>query len=143
MSINKPRKIHVLLVEDNPGDVDLAREAMEDCHLDIQLNVVDCGEDATDFLLKRRAFAGVSTPDLIILDLNLPRMSGHEFLEEIEPYPELVRIPVFVLTTSDSNKDIIQSYILQAKGFITKPLDLEKFHKAVESIDRTWFNIVN
>lgn len=134
--------IHILLVEDNPGDADLTREALEECHSDLILSVAESGEVATDFLLKRNGYQQAVRPDIILLDLNLPGMSGHEVLEEIAPCADLKEIPVFVLTTSDSDKDKVQAYILYASGFINKPLDGAKFKGAVESMGRSWFKVL-
>ena len=143
MSHNYSVKIaSILLVEDNPGDADLAREALDFSKLKNDLYVVDDGEKAMDFLKKRKNYANVPTPDLILLDLNLPKKDGREVLSEIKTDSNLKRIPVVVLTTSNSDEDILKSYNLHANCYITKPLGLDKFLEVVKSIKDFWMSIV-
>ena len=137
-----PRQIEILLVEDNPGDVRLTKEAFRDAKLANNLHVVVDGEAAIDFLRQRGAHASSPTPDLVLLDLNLPRKDGREVLTEIKADPMLKRIPVVVLTTSQADRDIIQSYDLHANCYITKPVDLDHFVTVVRSIQDFWFTTV-
>jgi two-component system, chemotaxis family, response regulator Rcp1 len=136
------RPIDILLVEDNPGDADLAREALEGGKLNNKLFVVGDGEAAMDFLYQSGAYADVPRPDLILLDLNLPRKDGREVLADIKAHKDLKRIPVVILTTSQSEEDVLKSYNLHANCFITKPIDLNQFTKVVRSIEDFWFSIV-
>ncbi len=134
--------IEILLVEDNPGDADLARDALDESKLMNNLHVLTDGEAATDFLFRRNDYTDVPRPDLIILDLNLPRKSGLEVLQEVKTAPALRGIPVVILTTSEEERDVLQSYEDHANCYITKPIDLDKFHKVVDSIEDFWFSIV-
>ncbi len=136
------KPIDILLVEDNPGDADLAREALEGGKLNNQLFVVGDGEAAINFLKKADRYTGVPRPDLILLDLNLPRKDGREVLAEIKADEDLKRIPVVVLTTSQSEEDVLKSYNLHANCYITKPIDLGQFIKVVRSIENFWLSIV-
>lgn len=137
--IGKP--IEILMVEDSPGDVRLAREALKDGKVGNRLNVVSDGEEALEYLRNRGKFAGVPRPDLILLDLNLPRKDGREVLAEIKSDPELASIPVVVLTTSKAEEDVARSYELHANCFITKPVELESFIKVIRSIQDFWLVI--
>ena len=132
----------VLLVEDSPGDVRLTREAFKDAKVHINLHVAYDGAEAMAFLKREGAHADAPRPDLILLDLNLPKKSGREVLEEIKEDPVLMSIPVVILTTSASEQDILRSYLLHANCFITKPVDLDGFLKVVKSIDNFWLTIV-
>ncbi|MDE2127478.1 MAG: response regulator [Armatimonadetes bacterium] len=134
--------VQILLVEDNPGDVRLTRETMKESHLVNTLHVVNDGVDAMAFLRKEGAFAAAPRPDLILLDLNLPRMDGRQVLEEIKASPCLRRIPVVVLTTSAAEQDIVRSYDLHANCYINKPLELDQFIEVVQSIENFWLSIV-
>ena len=136
------KPIEILLVEDNPGDVLLTREALRDSKLRINLNVVGNGEEAMDFLHRRGRFSRVSRPDLILLDLNLPRKDGRETLAEISKDLAFRRIPVVVLTTSQAEEDIIKAYALNANCYVQKPIDLEQFIKVVRCIESFWFTVV-
>ena len=135
--------IQILLVEDNQGDVRLTQEAFKATKLANQLHVVSDGVEAIDYLHRVGSYAGAKRPDLILLDLNLPRMNGREVLEEIKRDEALRRIPVVVLTTSRAEEDILRSYDLHANGYVTKPVDLDHFHQVVESISHFWFSIVS
>jgi two-component system response regulator len=134
--------IESLLVEDNPGDVRLTREALKDSKLHNNLHVVEDGVEALAFLRREGQFSAVPTPDIILLDLNLPRKSGREVLEEIKNDDAPKRIPVVVLTTSDDERDILASYSLHANCYITKPVDLSRFITIVKNIKDFWFTIV-
>lgn len=134
--------IEILLVEDNPGDVDLAREALENSKIRNTLSVVGDGEEALDFLHCRGKYAAARRPDLILLDLNLPRKSGREVLAEIKADEYLKRIPVVILTVSKDEEDILQSYNLHANCYITKPIDLHQFLRVVKAIEDFWLTIV-
>ena len=136
------RPIEILLIEDNPGDADLAREALETSKLYNSLHVVGDGEEAMAFLQNQGEYADAPHPDLILLDLNLPKKDGREVLEEIKADDDLRRVPVVVLTTSSDEQDILKSYNLHANCYITKPIDLEQFTRVVQSIQDFWFSIV-
>jgi len=143
--ISKPngRLVEILLVEDNPGDVRLTVEALKEGKVRNNLNVVGDGVDALDFLLRRGKYTNAVRPDLILLDLNLPKKNGREVLAEIKKHPHLKRIPVVILTTSKADEDILKSYDLYANCYITKPVDLEQFLKVVKSIESFWLTIVS
>lgn len=130
--------LHILLVEDNAGDVRLTREALRDAKVHLDLHVAGDGIEAMDFLYRRGAYAESPRPDLILLDLNLPKKDGREVLEEIKTNPLLKAIPVVVLTTSSSAADIDRSYQLHANCYVSKPVDLEGFLQVVRSIDGFW-----
>jgi two-component system, chemotaxis family, response regulator Rcp1 len=134
--------LEVLLVEDSPGDVRLTQEALKDAKVHINLHVVRDGMDAMAFLMREGEYATTPRPDLILLDLNLPRKDGREVLKEIKENPELKSIPVVVLTTSASEADILRSYLLHANCYITKPVNLDGFLTVVKSIDSFWLSIV-
>lgn len=134
--------VEILLVEDNPGDIRLTQEALKDSKIRNNLSVVRDGEEALEFLRRNGSFASVPRPDIILLDLNLPRVDGREVLEVIKRDDDLKRIPVVVLTTSDDEKDILASYNLHANCYITKPVDLNRFVEIVKSIEGFWFQIV-
>lgn len=134
--------IEILLVEDNPGDVRLTREALKDMKLKNTLYVVPDGVEALAFLRREGQYADKPRPDIILLDLNLPRKDGREVLEEIKQDDELKRIPVVVLTTSDDESDILASYNLHANCYITKPVDMHRFISIVQNIENFWFSIV-
>lgn len=136
------RPIEILLVEDNPGDVRLTREALEEGKVLNHLHVVEDGEDAVRFLRREGEFDGAVRPDLVLLDLNLPRKSGHEVLEEIKTDTDLRRIPVVVLTSSEAETDIARSYDRYANAYITKPVDLDQFISVVRSVEDFWLEVV-
>jgi len=136
------RPIDVLLVEDDPGDVLMTQEAFKDYKIANTLNVVTNGEDAIAYLRKEGRFADVRTPDLVLLDLNLPRRDGREVLRDVKGDPELRRIPVVVLTTSDAEDDILASYDLHANAYVRKPVDFEQFVAAVRAIDDFFITVV-
>ncbi|ABC22454.1 response regulator [Rhodospirillum rubrum] len=132
----------ILLVEDNPGDARLASEAFKEGGLPTNLHVVQDGIEAMAFLRRERLYAGVPRPDLILLDLNLPRKDGREVLEELKEDPNLKRIPVIVLTTSQAEVDIIRSYDLHANCYIVKPVDFDQFIDVVRGIEQFWCTLV-
>ncbi len=134
--------IEILLVEDDPGDVRLTREALKGSKLRNNLHIVEDGEEAMEFLRKEGVFADAPRPDIILLDLNLPRKDGREVLEEIKEDSDLRRIPVVVLTTSESDEDILISYNLHANCYITKPVEMKQFLQIVKTIEGFWFTIV-
>jgi chemotaxis family two-component system response regulator Rcp1 len=134
--------IEILLVEDNPGDVRLTREVLSEGRIRNTLNVATDGVEALDFLFRRGAFADAKPQDLILLDLNLPKMNGREVLAEIKKHPDLRHIPVVVLTTSSAEEDVLSAYDLHANCYITKPVDLDQFVKVVQSIEDFWLTIV-
>jgi CheY-like chemotaxis protein len=134
--------VEILLVEDNPGDVDLARETLTTSKIKNNLHVVSDGEKAMAFLRKQGEYAAAPRPDIILLDLNLPRKDGREVLAEIKQDDKLKRIPVVILTSSSAEEDILKSYNLHANCYITKPLDFAQFTKVVHSIEDFWLSIV-
>jgi len=134
--------IEILLVEDNPGDARLTREALRDAKVRNRLHVAADGVDALAFLRREGKHAAVPKPDLILLDLNLPKKDGREVLDEIKRDDGLRHIPVVILTTSQAERDIAESYRLRANAYVTKPVDLEQFLKVVRSIEHFWLEIV-
>jgi chemotaxis family two-component system response regulator Rcp1 len=134
--------IEVLLVEDSAGDVRLTREAFKDAKVHINLHVASDGAEAMEFLKREGKQANAPRPDLILLDLNLPKKDGREVLEEIKGSPALKSIPVVILTTSASEADILRSYRLHANCYITKPVGLDGFLEVVKSIDSFWLSVV-
>ena len=136
------KRIEILLVEDNPADIRLTTEILKDAKLCNTLHVARDGIEAMQFLRQEGTFADMPRPDLILLDLNLPRMDGRDVLRDIKKDATLKRIPVVILTTSDAEQDILKSYDLNANCYITKPVDLEQFSKVVHSIEDFWFSIV-
>ncbi|NTU84355.1 MAG: response regulator [Chloroflexales bacterium] len=136
------RAIEILLVEDNPGDVRLTMEALRDAKMHNQVHVAKDGVEALAFLLHESPYQATPRPDLILLDLNLPRKDGREVLAAIKGDPALRRIPVVVLTTSQDEQDVLASYDLHANSYIVKPVDLDQFISIVKSIEDFWFEIV-
>lgn len=139
---HQPKIIDILLVEDNPADVLIAREALKEAKLINTIHVTEDGMEAMEFLNKRGKFASAPRPDLILLDLNLPRKNGREVLEEIKNDANLKSIPVVVLTTSSAEEDILRSYNLHANCYVVKPVEFHSFVKAIQSIHHFWFSIV-
>jgi CheY-like chemotaxis protein len=138
----KSRPVEILLVEDNPGDVRLTIEALRDGKVRNHLSVACDGVDALAFLRREGAHAGAPRPDLILLDLNLPRKDGRELLADVKSDPALSSIPVVVLTTSRAEPDVLAAYRLQAACYITKPVDLDQFLAVVKSIENFWLSVV-
>ncbi|PWC33124.1 response regulator [Azospirillum sp. TSO35-2] len=132
----------ILLVEDDPADAGLAKRALRDGRILCHVSHVRDGVEAMDHLRRRGTFAAAPRPDLILLDLNMPRMDGREVLQELKADEELKTIPVVILTTSDVDRDVNASYLLGANSFITKPMDMDAFFDAVKSIEEYWFRVV-
>ncbi|HWP28142.1 MAG TPA: response regulator [Chloroflexota bacterium] len=139
---NEGRSIEILLVEDNPGDVRLTIEALREGKVRNNLSVATDGVEALEFLRRRGAFANAPRPDLILLDLNLPKKDGREVLAEIKADPDLKTIPVVILTTSKADEDVVRSYHLHANCYVTKPVDLDQFISVVRAIEDFWLTIV-
>lgn len=142
MKSRETRPIEILLVEDNPGDVRLTREALHDAKVRNNMVVVGDGLKAMAYLKRENEHSNAARPDLILLDLNLPRMNGFEVLDAIKADESLRRIPVVVLTTSQAEQDIIRSYNLYANAYVNKPVDLEQFIIAIRAIEGFWLEIV-
>lgn len=138
----KLEPIEILLVEDNPVDVMMTRHALQDAKVFNNLHVAEDGEEATDFLYRNGRYSSAPRPDLILLDLNLPKKNGREILAEVKRDPDLLDIPVIILTTSEEEKDVTMCYQLHGNCFITKPVDMEQFTQVVRSIEGFWFTIV-
>lgn len=136
------RPIEILMVEDNPGDVRLTREALKDGKVLNALHVVEDGVAALDFLFKRAPYENAVRPDLVLLDLNLPKLDGRQVLAAIKSDPDLKVIPVVVLTTSEAEEDILSAYQLAANCYVTKPVDLHQFNRIVQAIEGFWLTIV-
>jgi CheY-like chemotaxis protein len=134
--------VEILLVEDNTGDVRLTKEALKEGKVYSNLHWAKDGVEALEFLRHQGKFAGVPRPDIILLDLNLPKKDGREVLSEIKNDDDLKRIPVVILTTSKAEEDVLRSYQLHANCYVTKPVDLEKFIGVVQSIDMFWLTVV-
>ena len=140
--VDKPAHLELLLVEDDPGDVAMTREALGESKLLITLNVVSNGEDAVAYLRKDPPYTEVATPDMVVLDLNLPRLSGQEVLARVKSDPALLHIPIVVLTTSKAEEDILRSYQLHANAYVAKPIGFDSFISVVQQIDQFFFSIV-
>ncbi len=136
------KTIHILLVEDNDGDILLTTEALEEGKIVNKISVVRDGKEAIDFVSKEGKYKEADTPDLVLLDVNLPKKNGYEVLQHIKSLEELKQIPVIMLTTSSSENDIMQSYKNYANCFITKPVEVNEFMDAVAKIEDFWINIV-
>jgi CheY-like chemotaxis protein len=140
--VNENRPVEILLVEDNPGDERLTREALKEGKVYSNLHWVKDGVEAMEFLRREGKHSGAPRPDIILLDLNLPKKDGREVLQDIKNDNELKRIPVVVLTTSKAEEDVLRTYNLHANCYVTKPVDLEKFIVVVKSIDVFWLTVV-
>jgi chemotaxis family two-component system response regulator Rcp1 len=138
----RAKPVQMLLVEDNPGDVRLTKETLKDAKLMVNLHVVGDGVEAMAFLRQEGKHASAPRPDLVLLDLNLPKKDGREVLAEIKQDPDLRRIPVVVLTISSAEEDILKSYNLHANAYVNKPLNLEQFAKITRAIEDFWFTVV-
>jgi CheY-like chemotaxis protein len=136
------KPIEILMVEDNPGDVRLTREALKHGKVSNTMHVVEDGVAALDFLYRRGAYGKAPRPDLILLDLNLPKKNGREVLQEIKQDTHLKTIPVVILTTSQAEEDVLRAYSLHANCYITKPVDFIQFTKIVRTIEEFWLTIV-
>jgi two-component system, chemotaxis family, response regulator Rcp1 len=140
--MNPVRPIDILLIEDNPADVRLTREALKEAKVLNTLHIAGDGMEALAFLRKQGQFADSSSPDLILLDLNLPKKDGREVLAEIKQDESLKRIPVVVLTTSRGEEDVVRSYDLHANAYVTKPVDLKHFLEVIRTIEQFWLAVV-
>jgi CheY-like chemotaxis protein len=140
--VRPSRPVEILLVEDNPGDVRLTREALKEGKIRNNLNVVGDGVEALRYLRREGPYTDSARPDLILLDLNLPKMDGREVLEAVKADPALRVIPIVVLTSSAAEKDIARAYDLHANCYVSKPVDLDQFIHVVKSIEDFWFSIV-
>lgn len=140
--LEKTTAINILLVEDNPGDIRLTKEAFKDGRIKNQLHVVMDGEEALFYLKKLGKYANVSTPDIVLLDLNLPKKDGREVLAEIKADPVLQSIPVIILTTSTAQNDIVNTYAHHANCYIMKPVDFNDFINVIRTIENFWLTIV-
>ncbi|MFP4321249.1 MAG: response regulator [Anaerolineales bacterium] len=138
---NKPRPVQILLVEDNPGDVRLTEEALREAHIAMHMHAVPDGLAALEKLRATPDTPDTRLPDIILLDLNLPRMSGLEFLQTLKSDPHLQHLPVIILTTSDAQADITACYRLGANAYVTKPVDLDHFIRVVQTFEEFWFFI--
>lgn len=136
------RQVEFLLAEDNPGDVRLTKEALRESKIRNNLNVVPDGVEAMAFLRREGKYADAPTPDVVLLDLNLPKKDGREVLAEIKSDPVLKRIPVVIITSSEAEQDILRTYDLHANCYVTKPVDLDQFIKVIQSIESFWLTIV-
>lgn len=136
------RPVEILLVEDNPGDIRLTMEAMKEGRLVLNMSVVNDGVEALAFVHREGEHSGAARPDLILLDLNLPKKDGREVLKEIKGDPNLRQIPVVILTTSEAEQDILRTYDLHANCYVTKPVDLDQFLRVVRLIEDFWFTAV-
>jgi two-component system, chemotaxis family, response regulator Rcp1 len=136
------KAVEILLVEDNLGDVVLTKEALKEGKIRNNLSVARDGIEALEFLRRQGPFSDAPRPDLILLDLNMPRMNGAEVLAEVKADPDLKTIPVVMLTTSAADQDIINAYKLNANCYVTKPVDFDQFMKVVQTIDQFWLTIV-
>jgi len=132
---------HILLVEDNEGDILLTLEAFEECKVKTVISVAKNGQEALDFLFKRGAFINVKKPDLILLDINIPQFNGHEVLRQIKTDAELKKIPVIMLTTSSNQKDVNSAYENHCNSYVKKPLDINEFLTAILKIEEFWLQI--
>lgn len=140
--MNNDSPLKILLVEDNPGDVRLTLEAFKEGKVNTDISVVNDGVEAMAYLYREGQYANAQKPDIILLDLNLPKKDGYEVLAEIKQDSNLKRIPVVILTTSEAERDILQTYYMHANCYITKPVDLEQFITVVKSIETFWINVV-
>jgi len=136
------RPIEVLLVEDDEGDVLMTREALDEGKVLNRLNVVGDGVEAIDYLRGEKGYEGATRPDLILLDLNLPKRDGRQVLAEVKGDPDLRRIPIVVLTTSEAEEDVLRSYDLHANAYVTKPVDFERFVEVIRQIDEFFISVV-
>jgi two-component system, chemotaxis family, response regulator Rcp1 len=138
MNSKLSRPVDILLVEDNPGDVRLTQEAFRDARIEVRLSVVMDGEEALNYLYRRGQYADVTRPDIILLDLNIPKKDGREVLQEIKRDDSLRYVPVVVLTTSNAEQDIVRTYNLNVNAYINKPVDFDRFFEIVQKIEEFW-----
>lgn len=142
MESSKGEAVHILLVEDNPGDVRLTVEILKEAKVLNALDVAEDGVEALSYLRRENGFEDKRKPDLVLLDLNLPKKDGRDLLAEIKKDPDLRRIPVVILTSSDAEADVIKTYDLHANCYITKPINLDQFMEVVKSIEHFWLTVV-
>lgn len=142
MTPENPEPIEILLAEDNPGDVKLTQKAFDEGQMVNNLHVVTDGAEAMTFLRQRDEYADEPRPDIVLLDLNMPKMDGKEVLEAMQADPELRRIPVVVLTSSEAQEDVVKSYELSANAYLTKPVDFNGFLDIVDSLEQFWISVV-
>ncbi len=140
--IDRSKPVHILLVEDSPSDQELTREAFQSARILNELHIVDDGEAALDFLFRRGDYSDAPRPDIVLLDLNLPRKDGREVLAEVKECPDLRHIPIIVLTTSDDEHDVLQSYGLHANAYLTKPVEFENFIAVLKAVEQFWLVLV-
>lgn len=141
MTNQQSKSAHILLVEDNEGDIILTLEAFEECKVKTKISIAKNGQEALDFLFRRGAYTDAKKPDLILLDINIPIYSGHEVLQQIKASPELKKIPVIILTTSSSSKDIDEAYQNYCNSYVKKPLDISEFLNAILKIEEFWLEL--
>jgi CheY-like chemotaxis protein len=141
MDNQKIKFAHILLVEDNEGDILLTKEAFEECKVKTEISVAKNGQEALDFLFKRGAYVNVKKPDLILLDVNLPIYNGHEVLRQIKADPRLKKIPVIILTTSSNQKDLDEAYENHCNSYVKKPLEINEFLNAILKIEEFWLQL--
>ena len=134
--------IEILIVEDNPGDVELAREALSDASIRKNLTVAEDGEQGLSLLRREGSYRNAQRPDLILLDLNLPTINGREVLAEIKSDPDLRRIPVVILTSSEDDRDVVESYNLHANAYVVKPVDLDRYMQVIKAVEGFWLGFV-
>ncbi|MCA9793077.1 MAG: response regulator [Candidatus Eremiobacteraeota bacterium] len=137
------KTVHILLIEDNPGDIRLTQEALSESSFKINLDVVKNGVEALEFLYRQGDYSSSHRPDLILMDLNLPRKSGHEVLQQIKEDENLCKIPVVILTTSESHLDVCQAYLHHANSYVTKPVGFDQFTSAMKRIQDYWFGLAS
>ncbi|WDZ82500.1 response regulator [Micromonospora cathayae] len=142
MGVDTPSPVRILVVDDDPGDVLMIEEALEDSDVDKIIDVVSDGQEAMEFLRQEGRHTDAKRPDVILLDLNMPRMDGRQVLGEVKSDPDLRTIPIVVLTTSNADTDIVGSYTLQANAYVTKPIDLDDFNDVVRRIDEFFGRVV-
>lgn len=140
--MNKSRSVEILLVEDNEGDVFLTKKAFSQAKIANNIQVAIDGEQAMDILHKREGYTDSATPDIVLLDINLPKKDGKQVLAEMKEDEQLRRIPVVILTSSKAEQDVVKTYDLHASSYIVKPIDLSKFHDVVTAIENFWFSVV-
>lgn len=137
-----PKTIEILLVEDNPGDVDLTLEALDEAKIRNEVHVAEDGVEAMAFLRREGSYADAPRPDLVLLDLNMPRMDGREVLEEVKKDADLRRIPIVVLTTSEDEQDVLDAYEHSANAYIVKPVDFQQFFGTIRALEDFWLTVV-
>lgn len=135
------KKVSILLVEDNPGDVILAKYAFSKASMDVSISVAKDGEEALDYIFKKDDFSEVTTPDIVFLDINMPKKDGHDVLREMKEREDTKRIPVVMMTSSCAKRDVLKAYDLHVNSYIVKPTDLEQFVTTVSAIENFWFSI--